>query len=127
MVDTDYGGWSENPDGTGWLWNEERITALLAGHNEGALFISGTVSNQGKFYPMFDAIVLLSAPLEVILERVSSRQNNPYGKTMAEREEIIHYVHTVEPLLRAGSTFEIDTRKSIAEVTLELERIAASP
>ncbi|MEO2205758.1 AAA family ATPase [Paenibacillus pabuli] len=127
VVDTDYGGWSENPDGTGWLWNEERITALLAGHNEGALFISGTVSNQGKFYPMFDAIVLLSAPLEVILERVSSRQNNPYGKTMAEREEIIHYVHTVEPLLRAGSTFEIDTRKSIAEVTLELERIATSP
>ena len=46
---------------------------------------------------------------------------------MAEREEIIHYVHTVEPLLRAGSTFEIDTRKSIEEVTEELESIAASP
>ncbi|WP_336783706.1 AAA family ATPase [Paenibacillus illinoisensis] len=127
IVDTDYGEWSENADGTGWLWNEERITALLAGHNEGALFISGTVSNQGKFYPLFDAIVLLSAPLDVILERVSSRHNNPYGKTQAEREEIIHYVHTVEPLLRAGSTFEIDTRKSIEEVTDELERIAASP
>ncbi|WP_390586202.1 hypothetical protein [Paenibacillus illinoisensis] len=61
------------------------------------------------------------------MERISSRENNPYGKTMAEREEIIHYVHTVEPLLRAGSTFEIDTRKSIEEVTDELERIATSP
>ncbi|WP_337034894.1 AAA family ATPase [Paenibacillus illinoisensis] len=127
VVDTDYGEWSEHTDSTGWLWNEERITALLAEHNEGALFISGTVSNQGKFYPFFDAIVLLSAPLEVILERISSRENNPYGKTIAEREEIIHYVHTVEPLLRAGSTFEIDTRKSIEEVTDELERIAATP
>ncbi|MFS0873252.1 AAA family ATPase [Paenibacillus xylanilyticus] len=126
VVDTDYGEWSENLDGTGWLWNEDRIMALLMGHNEGALFISGTVSNQGKFYSMFDAIVLLSAPLEVILERVASRRNNPYGKTLAEREEIIHYVHTVEPLLRAGSTFEIDTRKSIEEVTNELERIVTS-
>ncbi|WP_390586105.1 AAA family ATPase [Paenibacillus illinoisensis] len=63
VVDTDYGEWSEHTDSTGWLWNEERITALLTGHNEGALFISGTVSNQGKFYPLFDAIVLLSAPL----------------------------------------------------------------
>ncbi|MGF9700327.1 MULTISPECIES: AAA family ATPase [Paenibacillus] len=127
VVDTDYGEWSENLDGTGWLWNEDRIMALLMGHNEGTLFLSGTVSNQGKFYSMFDAIVLLSAPLDVILERVSSRHNNPYGKTQAEREEIIHYVHTVEPLLRAGSTFEIDTRKSIEEVTRELEQIATSP
>ncbi|WP_274652771.1 AAA family ATPase [Paenibacillus humicola] len=124
VIDTDYGGWSENPDGSGWLWREDRIDSLLHEHTEGALFLSGTVSNQGEFYPRFDAIVLLSAPLDVILERIAARTTNDYGKSAEEREEIIHYVETVEPLLRAGAMFEIDTRKPLDEVADELERIA---
>lgn len=124
VVDTDYGGWSEYVEGDGWYWREKNIETLLAEHTEGALFIAGTVSNQGKFYSQFDAIVLLSAPLDVILERVAARKTNDYGKTPAEREEIIHYVNTVEPLLRAGATFEIDTCKPLEDVASELERIA---
>lgn len=124
VVDTDYDGWSEYGDGSGWLWREDRIEKLLAEHAEGALFISGTVSNQVNFYPNFDAIVLLSAPLEVILDRVASRRTNDYGKTSEEREEIVHYVKTVEPLLRSGATYEIDTQKPLDQVATELERIA---
>ncbi len=77
VVDTDHGDWIEDvklPDGSMEpLWNEERIDALLNGHSDGALFVVGTVANQGTFYPRFDAVVLLSAPLDVILERVASR------------------------------------------------------
>ncbi|WP_223702912.1 AAA family ATPase [Sutcliffiella deserti] len=129
VVDTDYGGWNEelelpNGDGSEWVWNENRIDKLLTEHAEGALFVSGCVSNQGKFYPRFDAVVLLSAPLDVILERVSSRETNTYGKTDSEREQIRQYVSTVEPLLRAGATAEIDTRKPLDEVVAELEFIA---
>lgn len=124
VIDTDYGGWSENVDGSGWLWREDRIDTLLTEHTEGTLFISGTVSNQGKFYSRFDAIVLLSAPLEIILERVASRKTNDYGKTAEQCEEIIHYFKTVEPLLRAGAAFEIDTRKPLDQVATELELIA---
>ncbi len=129
VVDTDYDGWSEevalpNGDGSEWLWSENRIDKLLTEHAEGTLFVSGCVSNQVKFYPKFDAIVLLSAPLEVILERVVSRETNDYGKTDAQREQIGHYVTTVEPLLRAGATAEIDTRKPLDEVVAELKFIA---
>ncbi len=56
VIDTDYDGWSENADDSGWLWREDRIDTLLNEHTEGTLFISGTVSNQGKFYPRFDAV-----------------------------------------------------------------------
>ncbi len=91
VVDTDYGGWIEDvrlPDGSVEpLWNEERIDALLSGHSDGALFVVGTVANQGKFYPRFDAVVLLSAPLDVILERVGTRESNPYGKTDVRAQE----------------------------------------
>jgi hypothetical protein len=45
------------------------MSALLARADDRALFVSGCVSNQGRFN-RFDAIVLLSAPAEVILERI---------------------------------------------------------
>ena len=129
VVDTDDAGWSEDrplDDGSGWerLWREDRVDALLAEHSDEALFVSGCVSNQGTFYPRFDAIVLLSAPVDVILERVASRRTNDYGKTNAERDLILHHLATVEPLLRAGATAEIDTRRPVDRVVDELESIA---
>jgi len=127
VVDTDYGDWIEDvrqPDGSFEpLWNEQRIEALLDEHSDGALFVVGTVANQGPFYPRFDAVVLLSAPLDVILERVASREN-PFGRTEAERMKIADDLAAYEPLLRAGATAEIDTRRPLAEVVDELESIA---
>ena len=122
VVDTDYGDWIE--EGSERLWREDRIDALLTEHDDGVLFVSGCVPNQGKFYPRFDAVVLLSAPADVIVERVRTRDTNDYGKSDAERESILRDLAAVEPLLRAGATAEIDTRVSPAEVADELERIA---
>jgi dephospho-CoA kinase len=131
VVDTDYGGWTEDvpssdAPGSERLWREDRIDALLAEHDDGTLFVSGCVANQGKFYPRFDAVVLLSAPAEVIIGRVATRETNDYGKTAAQRELIARDLATVEPLLRAGATAEIDTRAPIVEVVDTLELIAAS-
>jgi dephospho-CoA kinase len=130
VVDTDYGDWTE--DGPSFdgrererVWREDRIDALLREHEDGVLFVSGCVPNQGRFYPRFDAVVLLSAPVDVILERVAVRDTNDYGKTDAERDLIVKDVTMVEPLLRAGATAEIDTRRSLGEVVDALERIAA--
>jgi shikimate kinase len=95
-VDTDYDGW-ELPDRT---WDETRMARLLAGNQD--VIVSGTVENQVRFYDRFEHIVLLSAPLDVLMQRVTDRTNNPYGKSSAEREEIARYVQTVEPLLRRG-------------------------
>lgn len=43
------------------------------------MVISGTVENQVKFYSSFAHIVLLSAPVEVLIGRVSTRTDNDYG------------------------------------------------
>ena len=90
------------------------------------MFLSGCVSNQGKFYPRFDAVVLLSAPADVILKRVATRETNTFGTSNAELTRILHDLATVEPLLRAGATAEIDTRAPLGEVADALERIAAA-
>ena len=79
------------------------------------LVVSGTVSNQGMFYDRFEQVVLLSAPVEVLIERARTRRSNPYGRTAEQRAEITGYVETVEPLLRNGATLELDGRLPVAE------------
>lgn len=103
-VDTDYGGW-ELPDGT---WDEPRVARLLEHRPD--VIVSGTVSNQGQFYDRFEHVVLLSAPLDVLLDRVTRRTNNPYGNTPEQRAEIARYLDEVEPLLRRSADVELDGR-----------------
>jgi RNase adaptor protein for sRNA GlmZ degradation len=122
-VDTDYGDWIDAGGGER-LWRADRIDALLREPREVPLFVAGTVANQGGFYPRFAEIVLLSAPLPVLLDRIATRTNNPFGRTESERRRIIADTEVVEPLLRARATVEIDTRAPLTEVVDRLARLA---
>lgn len=132
VVDTDSTEWSEwvplggDPVGE-WLWREDRMAELLASDDGRTLYVSGCMSNQGRFYDRFDAIVLLSAPAEIILERVEGRTTNDYGKGPGERDRILAHLASVEPLLRATCTHEIDASRPLAEVVEELEAIGREP
>ncbi len=129
-VDTDYGDYREwvtdadgNPD---WVWREDRIRALLdSAGDDGVLFVSGTVSNQGAFYPRFDRVILLTAPTDVILARVAGRTNNPYGKAADERARILGHIETVEPLLRRRATAEIDASMPLDAVVETILRLVS--
>jgi broad-specificity NMP kinase len=129
VVDTDEPGWSEDVPaaggGTERLWREDEMAALLAAPSPGPLFVSGCVANQGRFYPQFDAVVLLSLPEPVLLERIASRRTNDFGKTDEERTRILGDLHEIEPLLRRGAGAEIDTRRPVGEVADLLESIAS--
>ena len=124
VVDTDVGGWTEwRPEPDGWVWREDRIAELLAEERKRTLYVAGCVSNQGTFSDRFDAVVLLSAPAEVILGRVESRTTNDYGKRPGESELILSHLDSVEPLLRATCTHELDAGRPLAEVVDELVAI----
>ena len=115
VVDTDEPGWKE-PRGGDWVWREDRLSELLAIDATPALYVSGCVSNQGTFYDRFDAIVLLSAPAEVILARIETRTTNGYGKAPRERDLVLEHLVSVEPRLRATCTHEIDATRPVGEV-----------
>jgi shikimate kinase len=87
------------------------------------VIVSGTVENQGRFYDRFEYVVLLSAPLDVLIDRVSRRKNNPYGKTPEQRAEIAQYVESVEPVLRRGAALELDGQRPVAELADTIERL----
>lgn len=63
VVDTDEGDWTEWSDREdGYVWREDLMAELLARAGGPPLYVSGTVTNQGRFYDRFEAVVLLSAP-----------------------------------------------------------------
>lgn len=126
VVETDEPGWSvwSDEDG-GYLWREDRIAELLAQGRQWPLYVAGTVSNQGRFYRDFDAVVLMSAPAEVLLERIANRTTNTFGKSAGERELILRDLAEAEPLLRATCTHEVDATQPVARVVAELIRIGA--
>jgi shikimate kinase len=129
VVDTDDPGWKEwieSPDeirGGEWLWVEDRMIELLSSDDR-TLLVQGCVPNQVKFYDRFDAVVLLSAPAEVILDRIAHRTTNDFGKTIAERDLILNDLGIVEPLLRVGSTHQLDASLPLDDVVDALVAIS---
>ncbi len=136
-VDTDEGDWTEWSDAEGgYVWREELIAELLAHDGGPALYVSGTVSNQGRFYDRFDAVVLLSAPAKVLLRRIETRTTNPYGKTAAQREVVLRDLAEVEParggrartrstLLGRSKTWSPSSRSSVSTAEQRHRRLRA--
>lgn len=116
-VDTDYDNWVL-PSG---VWDPVRMASLL--ERQSHVIVSGTVENQIDFYDRFDHIVLLSAPWATLLERVTSRSNNPFGRTQAQQDEIRFYLNTVEPLPRRRATFELDGTNPVNELADAVESL----
>ena len=80
----------------------------------------------GKFLPQFDHVILLSAPADVIVERLGTRTNNSYGKRPGEVARVLGLLETVEPLLRNAAGHEIDTSARLDDVVGTVLRIVQS-
>ena len=134
VVDTDEPGWREyRPYPTPidelhrgeYHWVEDRMTALLDSDDGRPLFVGGSARNQSQYYERFDAVVLLSAPAEVLLGRVARRTTNRYGQTALERAEILADLAEIEPLIRAGCTDELDASRPLDDVVAALMAIVS--
>jgi shikimate kinase len=124
VVDTDLDGWTEWSDRDGGnVWREDRVRNLLARETGPSLFVSGTVSNQGSLYDRFHAIVLLSAPADVLLSRLETRTTSPYGKRAEARRLVLRHLAEVEPLLRKRCTHEIDATRPLFDVVAQLAEL----
>ncbi len=134
--DLDYDGYAylepapDEPVGWEQLWHLDKVRALIERHlsdgDGGALFLAGTVRNQGELYDSLDAVVLLTAPPEVLLHRIEARTDNPFGKDAPGRAQIEHDIRTVEPLLHRRATHVLTTTAPVAATVAALEQIAAA-
>jgi dephospho-CoA kinase len=109
--------------GRDWVWRRDRVGALLSRSDGGTLFISGCAANMGQLFPMIDTVILLSAPVDTILQRLAARSPGGYGHVAEERRKVAALVATVEPLLRQSADHEIDTRRSVSATVDEIVRL----
>ena len=121
-VDTDDGFCDVQPDGR-QLWREDAIQELLATEDANVLCVAGCDENQRKFHPQVDHIVLLSAPLDTMIERLETRTTNAYGKSPLEFSRFLEDVETVEPLLRRTADHEVRTTAPLDDVVATILRL----
>jgi dephospho-CoA kinase len=124
-VDTDDGFCEVLPDGR-QRWREDAVNALLDTEDADVLFVAGCEENQVSFHPRFDHLVLLSAPQETLLERLTRRTNNHFGKSPEELRRVLDDLEHVEPLLRRVASHEIVTAAPLDEVVTELLALVES-
>lgn len=110
--------------GKDWVWREDRVRELLSVPRERPLFVSGCAENMERLFPWIDRIVLLSAPLPIILERLGQRGPGAYGYSEEERQNVVPLISTVEPLLRESADFEVATTKSLSETADAIAAVA---
>ena len=103
-----------------------RITGQKSTATEDAdvLFVAGCEENQVAFHPRFDVIILLSAPAEVLIERLTSRTANCYGKSPAELARVLDDLRAIEPRLRRIADHEIRTTIPLNDVVSTVLRLA---
>lgn len=110
-----------------WVWREDRIRDLLSKEDTDNLFLGGCAQNMGQFLPLFDHVVLLRAPADVLVERLRTRTTNAYGKRPDEAARVLSQLETVEPALRRVAGHEINTSAPLEEAVEAVLRLALSP
>ena len=119
VIDTDHDAYRVAEDGE-WLWDEDVVDAFLSADTADIRFVVGSASNQVAFYERFDHIVLLTAPIEVMVERIRTRTGNPFGQTEEEMAKILADKEVFEPMMRRASGSVIDTDQPLADVVDEI-------
>ena len=115
-VDMDDPGWSHMDPSGHQHWNVKRLEETMTEAEDKQLFVSGCAEEQATLYHRFRAIILLSAPREVMVERIRSRPDNSFGQTPTEMAHILADLESIEPLLRKRCTHEIKTTVPVTEV-----------
>ena len=98
------------------VFSESVLNNLFKKHRGETLFICSITANQAKFYGDFDKIFLLTAPDEIIIERLKTRTNNPFGKHPVEQYRVLSGHEVFDSELKAFGAISIDSIQSIEKV-----------
>ena len=122
-IDMDDASLSFHDDAGHQHWRTDLLVQLLEAHPERTTFVVGSAEEQAGLHRQFRAIVLLSAPMEVMLDHIRSRTSHAFGQDPAEMARVLDDLHSVEPQLRRSCTHVIVTTVPVAQVverTLEI-------
>jgi shikimate kinase len=119
--DADADGFTEPRTGGRWGWRTEMVADLLQREGDtGALFFAGCSEEQATL--PFELRVLLTAPSAVLVQRLTTRTGNAYGRDDHQRAQVLADMAEVEPLLRRSADLVLTTTTPPPRVADELLR-----
>lgn len=120
-IDLDYDGWIGFDDTMNdYVMDSKKIISYIERNNDKNLFFAGTTINQKEIYSHLDFVIVLTAPIKVMKERLQARNNNPFGKSKEDWDKIVKDKELFEPLIIQNSDFTISTDKAISDVVSEI-------
>lgn len=120
-VDLDSDGWiNYDIHEEDYLMDTTKITDFLRLYEKESIFLGGTTINQRDIYSYLDFVIALTAPTEIMRERIYKRDNNPFGKTEEEWSKIVNDKITFEEQIFKSSDCVISTDKPFKDVLNEI-------
>lgn len=80
-IDADEAFASQTKDG--WIWQGEKLNAVLNDPTPDTLFVCGSASNRDQFIQQFAKVFILYANTDTLRHRLLTRKNNNFGKDPA--------------------------------------------
>ena len=98
-----------------WMWDVEKVRALVADQNHAATFFCGGSRNSDRFIGLFDEVFILDIDLDTLDRRLAARPENEWGGTASEGESFARLQHATKEGLPTNAII-IDATASLASV-----------
>jgi gluconate kinase len=79
-----------------WIWDVDKVRALVADHNQAATFFCGGSRNSDRFIGLFDAVFVLEIDLATLNRRLTARPANEWGGTAHAGEAFARFQHATK-------------------------------
>lgn len=103
--------WFENRD---YFCDLDRLKEVLSQH-ENLIMTGVTSGNIAEYLPLFDKVILLQCQPETFTHRMATRVAI-FGKTQAERDDVIEWQKEFDPLLLSHGAIPINTEGELDDV-----------
>jgi len=79
-----------------WIWDVEKVRALVADQSHPAAFFCGGSRNSDRFLDLFDEVFVLEIDLDTLNRRLAARPKDEWGGTASEGESFARLQHATK-------------------------------
>ncbi|MDO8593754.1 MAG: AAA family ATPase [bacterium] len=109
-----------------WLYKPEVLKSIIANQKNEIAFYSGWPNNLEEIVPLFTKVIVLTAVEDTIRQRLNTRTDNGFGKSVEVQDYILRGREKMENELRERGAVIINSEKSLDQVVKEVIIVAVA-
>lgn len=103
-----------------WLYKPEVLKNIIVHQKNETEFYSGWPNNLEEIVSLFTKVIVLSASADTIRQRLLSRTDNGFGKSVEVQDYILSGKEKMESELKEGDAIIINSERSLNQVVEEV-------